>query len=126
MKLSRLRGRKVCASLLRKGLLWKGRTMHVRYLRSAPRYPGVDPAQPAVYVGTLASTKLDKSAVRRNRMRRRCREALRVALKDYDTFPVVQLLIAPRSSSLGAPSDDIRRDVRAFLSTLHGHSEETK
>ncbi len=126
MKLSRLRGRKVCAFLLRKGLVWKGRTMHIRYLRSAPRYPGVDPARPAVYVGTIASAKLDKSAVRRNRMRRRCREALRVALKDEDALPVVQLLIAPRSSSLGAPYDDIRRDVRAFLSFLHGHPEETR
>lgn len=120
MNLSRLRGRKICAFVLRKGSVWKGKTMHIRYLLGAPKHPQIDPTVRGVYVGTLASAKLDKSAVRRNRMRRRCREALRTALQEYETLPTVQLLIAPRSSSLSAPFGDIQSDIRTFLSLFHG------
>jgi ribonuclease P protein component len=118
MKLQRLRGRKVCDNVLRKGQVWKGRTMLIRWLPGHPRHPAADRSRSAVYLGTLASTKLDKSAVRRNRMRRRIREAWRTAVKSRDSLPVVQLLIAPRSSSLAAPFGDIQADVARFLSSL--------
>ncbi len=117
MQLQRLRGRKVCERVLRQGRVWKGQTMLVRFLAGHPRHPHADTTKDAVYLGTLASAKLDKSAVKRNRMRRRIREAWRVALKEKEKFPSVQLLIAPRSSSLSAPFDDIRTDVARFLST---------
>lgn len=127
MQLLRLRGRKVCERLIRQGRLWKGRTLHVRWMDGAPRHPSVRPGAAAVYMGTLASAKLDKSAVKRNRMRRRCREALRLSLPDFPRLPVLQLLIMPRSSSLKAPFDQIRADIRAFLlSRSHGRSKETK
>jgi ribonuclease P protein component len=82
MKLLRLSGRKVCERVKTKGFLWKGRHLHVRWMQGAPRTVPSD-APPAFYVGTLTSAKLDKSAVRRNRMRRRCREALRIVLKEH-------------------------------------------
>ncbi|MDD4319193.1 MAG: ribonuclease P protein component [Candidatus Peribacteraceae bacterium] len=124
MKLERLRGRKICERVLRQGRVWKGKHMTVRSLSGVPRHPHADPSALAVYLGTLASSKLDKSAVRRNRMRRRCREAWRLELREHPDFPSQQLLIAPRSSSLSAPFDDIRRDVRAFLSSLsHARQE---
>ncbi|TSC58890.1 MAG: hypothetical protein Greene041619_268 [Candidatus Peregrinibacteria bacterium Greene0416_19] len=128
MRLSRLRGRKICERLQRRGEIWKGRHLLVRWQTGAPRHPSVtDPSRPAAYVGTLASARLDKSAVRRNRMRRRCREALRTVLLSIDHIPVpVQLLLIPRSSSLGASFADLQQDVRAFLARIHGTPAQTK
>lgn len=118
MQLLRLRGRKICDRVLRHGSVWKGKTMVVRFLSGAPKHPAVNPETKAVYIGILASARLDKSAVVRNRMRRRCREAFRLVLKDGGDFSTVQLLIAPRSSSLMSPFEDIKRDVSSFLSQL--------
>ncbi len=121
MKLRRLSGRKTNDFLLRKGRVWKGKTMMIRWLPSAPRRRAIDPGAHELYLGTFASMKLHKSAVKRNRMRRRIREAWRIHVKELDTLPAAQLLISPRIASLEAPFEDIRQDVRAFLSLLtHG------
>lgn len=124
MQLLRLRGRKVCDKVIAKGNVWKGKHIIVRWL------PGVPPAEPknrtALYMGTLASTRLNKSAVKRNRMRRRCKEAFRLAVKEDDegtkkilrTSMSFQLLVTPRSSSLSCAFEDIQADVSRFLMTL--------
>lgn len=93
--------------------------MVIRWLPGHPPHPAANAARPAVYAGMLTSAKLSKRAVERNRMRRRCREALRIALRDRDSAPTLQLLLSPRSASLRAPYADIQADVAAFLSTLH-------
>lgn len=118
MKLSRLRGRKSTERLLDDdfGQVWKGRTVVIRWMRGAPR--NEDSSVHAIYVGSLASAKLSKSAIERNRMRRRCREALRSAVKDREKFPTVQLLLCPRSRSLDCDFGDIQRDIDTFLSML--------
>lgn len=116
MKLSRLSGRKVNDFLRRKGNVWKGSTMTIRWLPSAPRNPNINPEAKAIYVGTAASIKLHKSAVQRNRMRRRCREALRVHVKDMDKVSTIQLLITPKIASLTCDYSDIQRDIASFLS----------
>ncbi|MDD5469891.1 MAG: ribonuclease P protein component [Candidatus Peribacteraceae bacterium] len=118
MKLSRLHGRKVNDYVLRKGNVWKGKNIVIRWLRGAPKHPNVDPAAMALYVGTAASAKMEKSAVKRNRMRRRCREALRITVREVEKLPTLQLLIAPRSSSLDCAFADILQDVQKFLSTV--------
>jgi ribonuclease P protein component len=118
MKPSSLSGRKTCDFLLRKGNVWKGKYFTVRWLSGAPRKPNIDPSVPAVYLGTFASTKLSKKAVERNRMRRRCREAFRLLLQEYQTFGPVQLLIAPRSASLESPFEEVLTEARTFLSSL--------
>ena len=118
MKLYRLSGRKVCERVKTKGLLWKGKHLFARYLLGLPRaYPESSPS--GIYVGTLTSTKLDKSAVKRNRMRRRCREALRIHVRDLMAFPAIQLLILPRSSSLECNFEDLQRDIDSLLSHLN-------
>lgn len=119
MRLLRLQGRKTCDIVQRKGQSWKGQTFSVRYLMGHPRHPSARPAVAGLYMGTLASAKLDKSAVNRNRMRRRCREALRTALlARTDALPSAQLLLSPRSSSLSAPFAVIEADVARFLTFL--------
>jgi len=121
VQLSRLSGRKVNDYVLKKGKVWRGKTMMIRWLPGPPKNPNVDPAQRALYVGTAASKKLHKSAVKRNRMRRRCREALRTAVKEANGISTVQLLVSPRSSSLTCDFTDIKSDVCSFLSIItHG------
>lgn len=119
MRIQRLSGRKTCDRVLRKGKAWKGQTMTVRWLPGHPKRPDVDPLKPGIFAGTYASAKLEKSAVKRNRMRRRCREALRLFLKEQEKLPTLQLLIAPRSSSLSCTFAEIQADVNAFFSSLH-------
>ena len=121
MRLLHLRGRKVNNRVLVQGTLWRGKTMNIRWL------PGVsysvwrekkERSPKGLYIGTFASTKLEKSAVKRNRMRRRCREALRVVVQEEQDLPTAQLLLSPRSSSLTCAFQDILSDVRLFLSLL--------
>lgn len=131
MQLMRLRGRKVAARVRAKGRLWRGKHMRISYLMMslAQRTTNVvgekhkmRNAKPesALYVGIAASTKLHKSAVKRNRMRRRCREALRVTLQPntYNLSPSIQLLISPRSSSLTCDFAELRQDAQNFLNHL--------
>ncbi len=93
--------------------------MSARLLLGHPRHPSARPVAPAIYVGTFASAKLDKSAVRRNRMRRRCREALRTELLSTTlSLPPVQLLLCPRSSSLDSPFAALHADIQRLLTFL--------
>ncbi|MDD5623258.1 MAG: ribonuclease P protein component [Candidatus Peribacteraceae bacterium] len=121
MKLLRLHGRKVNSRVLLQGEFWRGKTMYIRWLPGAP--PPLwrtlkERAPQGLYVGTFASTKLSKRAVDRNRMRRRCREALRTVVRAEQKLPTAQLLLSPRSSSLTCDFTDIVSDVRSFLSFL--------
>jgi ribonuclease P protein component len=59
-----------------------------------------------LYIGVQASTKLHKSAVKRNRMRRRCREALRIAAMDFQGLDG-ELILRPRSSSLECAFEEL-------------------
>ncbi len=119
MKLQRLRGRKVNDLVLRKGKAWKGDTLVIRFLMGPPKN---SLKKEGIFVGALTSTKLHKSAVKRNKMRRRCREALRISLREKKTFPTVQLLLCPRSRSLTCTFSDIQKDVEAFMSSLPAHA----
>ncbi len=121
MELSRLKGRKVNDLVQRKGNVWRGKHIVIRWLPGAPRRPDSDPAIMALYVGTSASTKLHKSAVKRNRMRRRCREALRLTVQKRESVPTLQLLLSPRSSSLDSPFEELLSDIAEFLLSVSPH-----
>jgi len=92
--------------------------MTIRWLLSAPRNPNINPESPGLYVGTAASVKVHKSAVKRNRMRRRCREALRVYVKDMAKLPTCQLLITPKIASLTCDYHEIKNDIETFLTSV--------
>lgn len=113
---------------MRKGRSWKGKHLQVRVLTGAPRHPSVRADRAAVYVGTVISAKLEKSAVKRNRMRRRCREALRLAVQKRQQsgapFSNIQLLLLPRSSSLTCDFSDIQNDIETLLSSLLPHAQQ--
>lgn len=113
-----LRGRKRCDTIRTKGIAWKGRHMVVRWMKGHLEGEIARP-EGSVYVGSFAGSKLDTSAVNRNRMRRRCKEAFRLALSKIDrTLPPTCLLIAPRSSSLNCAFDELEREATFFLSTI--------
>ncbi|MDD5041564.1 MAG: ribonuclease P protein component [Candidatus Peribacteraceae bacterium] len=146
MQLLHLRGRKTNERVLRHGTLWRGKTMNIRWMRGIPasEYKRLgDRASQGLYIGTFASLALSKRAVDRNRMRRRCREALRITMQDCSLankdhrsgrpelveeregnqgFPFCesfQLLVSPRSSSLSCDFRAILNDVRSFFILLH-------
>lgn len=109
MKLARLRGRKTCERVLRRGQVWKGKHMKVTYMQCE---------NAALFVGTIVSSKLEKSAVKRNRMRRRCREALRVTTQQLavGSWPVAtQVLLSPRATSLTCDFEELLQDTKNFL-----------
>jgi ribonuclease P protein component len=118
MRLQRLAGRKVCERVKARGFLWKGKHVHVRSMTNVPKSM-FTALKPGLYVGVVTSAKLHKSAVKRNRMRRRAREALRLVCQERDapTAPI-RLLLFPRSSSLSAPFDELQEDARRFLFSL--------
>ncbi|MDP7454070.1 MAG: ribonuclease P protein component [Candidatus Peribacteraceae bacterium] len=126
MKLSRLKGRKTSERILREGDVWKGKTLVIRWISGQPRLrqgssgqaknQRVNTMAQGLFVGALISAKTEKSAVKRNRMRRRCKEALRREVKIKSKLPTMQLLLMPRRSSLACDFAEIEEDVRAFLS----------
>ena len=121
MILQHLSGRKTCNRVLRLGTLWRGRTFQVRIMTGVPRTVWQikkEKSPQGIYLGTFAPVSLEKRAVLRNRMRRRCREALRIAYKNKSDFPTFQLLLSPRSSSLLCAFDDIQKDVSGLFTFL--------
>lgn len=119
MQLHRLNGRKVNAVLQRKGRVWKGHAMVVRWLPGTPSSKGRPRSlAEGAYMGTYAAASLHPSAVARNRMRRRCREALRLHIEQLPERPSLQLLVTPRAASLDVPFEALQRDAAAFFSHL--------
>lgn len=118
MKLQHIRSRKACDIIMRKGSAWKGKTMIVKWLPGVPRKNQLM-MKPGIYLGTFASAKLHASAVKRNRMRRRCREAFRLAFQKHQDFPSAQLLVTPKIASLESSFELIEADVQTFLSDAH-------
>lgn len=116
MKLQRLRGRKQNDYVRKNGNVFKGKTMVCRWLPGKPRTSRA--GESGLFVGTAGSSKLHKSAVKRNRMRRRCREALRKAVVNQQTLPDRQILLSPRILSLTCDNSLIEEDVRNFLSEI--------
>ena len=137
MKPQGLRGRKTVDRVRRRGTKWNGRHMKISYLfknaSSEPVLSGAlqrSSAQPPqsrraqhdiVFLGTSASLRLHKSAVKRNRMRRRCKEALRTTLQGHAKLPSCQLLMTPKSSSLSCDFSELRADAEAFFTHLSKH-----
>jgi len=121
MKLLHLCGRKTNQRVLTKGTLWRGKTMNVRWMPGIPQSTWLrlkERSPQGLYIGTFAPLSLSKRAVDRNRMRRRCREALRITMQKETAFPAFQLLVSPRSSSLSCDFQAVLADVRSFFILL--------
>ena len=120
--LARLRGRKIVDRVRRRGRKWRGKHMTIVHLYGGP--PERESRKSyQLFAGTLVSSHLEKSAVKRNRMRRRCREALRIVLRATSDKRQAneQLLILPHSSSLTCAFTELTDDVTRFLLHLRNH-----
>jgi ribonuclease P protein component len=98
--------------------------MYIYSLPGAPRLSQTPST--GLYLGSFAPSSLNKSAVKRNYMRRRCREALRQTVEEFAHLPSMQILVSPRIASHSAPFDDILSDAQAFFSTLPSHVTKKK
>jgi ribonuclease P protein component len=116
--LKRLRGRKTNERVLKKGQVCVGKHIRAHYLFEEH----VD----ALHVGMRTPVQLHKLAVKRNRMRRRCREALRVVIQHNQKIVPVLLLLTPKSSSLTVPFLQLQQDVELLLITLSTYYERQK
>lgn len=124
MKPSTLKGRKVNQRVLRQGKRWRGQTMIIHYTFGAPA-TAQESKESTVYVGSFASLRLHKHAVKRNRMRRRCKEAVRLALAPVQKIATVQLLISPKPSSLDSDYSLLFKDAQSFIQFLVEHDPST-
>ena len=114
-----LRGRKLSEQVRRKGSRWRGKHMNAVFLSDRE-------SNGKLFVGTPASKKLDKSAVRRNKMRRRCRESLRVTLKNITSktsktstsSTSLRLILTPKYSSLTCDFEELIKASEALISHL--------
>lgn len=68
----------------------------------------------------VSSTRELGTAVRRNRARRRLREAVRVELRSRSSVPAVDLVLAARKRSHDAPAADLRAAVTKALAGVLG------
>lgn len=116
--LARLRGRKQNERVLKKGQVWVGKHMRVHYLFS--------PLTEQMCIGVRTPKQLSAKAVERNRMRRRCREAIRVSLAQPEKIPAVLLVVTPKSSSLRAPFTELQLDAQQLLLILLHYYEHNK
>jgi ribonuclease P protein component len=116
MKPLSLRGRKLCDRIRSKGNVFKGKNMTIKWIEGLPK--NIKNPTSGVRIGTYASTSLHKSAVQRNRMRRRCREAFRTMLTNIKEGPDMCILIHPRPQSGTCDFGDLQKDVKDFLFKL--------
>ncbi|HUG55674.1 MAG TPA: ribonuclease P protein component [Candidatus Limnocylindrales bacterium] len=110
MDAARLRRSKDIALVRAEGLLRTDRHFSMRARRS-----GGDAVRIA-----LATPRSIGSAVRRNRVRRRLREAMRVALARRERAPGTDVLVVARPAALRAPAAELRSAVARELDAALG------
>lgn len=75
---------------------------------------------------TIVSLKIDKKAVKRNKLRRQIYEALRLSEQENKQEQNYDLIIIPKKSILGAKYQDIEKDLKnlilkqPFLKNING------
>lgn len=109
---ARLRHTKDITSVRSSGLVRSDRHLS---LRARPNDLGL------VRVAVSATRDLGTS-VRRNRARRRVREAVRQELRGRPSAPGMDLVIAARRAAFDAPPQELRASVRRTLSGILGTS----
>ena len=110
-KKNRIGNKKVIENLYRKGYLFKNHYLVFKYEKTN------NPSQFAVSV----SKKIDKRAVKRNKLRRQIYEAIRINLEEAkDNFAI---LIIARPPCQKANFNNINQSIQTFFNTLQKNAE---
>ncbi|MCK5608597.1 ribonuclease P protein component [Candidatus Pacearchaeota archaeon] len=105
-KKNRIGNKQVIENLYRKGQLFKNQYLVFKYETTN------DPSQFAVSV----SKKIDKKAVKRNRIRRQIQEAIRINLTKLEKNFIVLIIARPPCQK--ATFDDLNQGIQTFFNTL--------
>jgi len=120
----RLKKKTEFVRVFREGTVWKGESFSLHILLRErdviPKSGGALVLKPSPRLGMVVTRKVG-SAVERNRIKRKIREAFRKAAHH---FPAVDLVIRPNAACKEATEEDISRSLRkAVAATLENVKE---
>lgn len=102
--------------LFNEGRFFAGTMVNAKvWLVDPEKYPKRGYARTDLKIGFIVSVKTEKSAVKRNRVKRRIREIIRLFLKENRIRPGYHIAFMAKSESIGAPYADIEESVREVL-----------
>ncbi len=103
--------------LYKEGRFVNGEYVTLKFWRISPeKYPRRGYATTDLKVGFVVSTKVSKSAVKRNRAKRQMREVMRLIFKETDAKKGYLVAVIAKPKILDAVYGDIARDIRSVLS----------
>ena len=79
------------------------------------KYPRRDYKTDDLKIGFVVSVKVSKSAVKRNRIKRQMREAVRLLLKDNKIKTGYHAAIMAKAGAVGAEYGEIDKDIKMVL-----------
>jgi ribonuclease P protein component len=109
-KENRLVGRDCIEKVKAEGVLWRGRGFSARSLKSKGK----------VRIGFVVSKRISKSAVERNKTRRKLREAVRKYLKDRENIGGGDILIFASGQVIEMTGEQLEREVGKCFESIFG------
>lgn len=114
---NRLKKMKDFEILYEEGKFFAGKFLNIKIWKIEPeKYPRRDYKTDDLKIGFVVSTKISKSAVKRNRVKRQMREIVRLLLKDGKLKNGFHISIMAKPSMVGAEYWEIEKDVVLVLS----------
>ena len=102
--------------LFQEGRFVGGNLVNVKVWRIEPeKYPRRDYTKSDLKIGFVVSTKISKSAVKRNRVKRQMREVVRLLLKDGQVKSGFMIAILAKENILGKEYSEIERSIMDVL-----------
>ena len=95
--------------LLEKGAEMRSGLFIVRYEKNNEQFPGFC---------VIISRKMDKSAVKRNRLKRQIFEGIRLILAESENRGAIDLVLIPKKIILGKDFEEITNDLKHIFKKL--------
>lgn len=112
----RLRRLKDFEILYREGRFVPGRLIQAKVWRIEPnKYPRRAYSSDDLLIGFVVSTKVSKSAVKRNRVKRQMREAVRLLLKESKIKPGYMIALMAKPEMVGREYGEIEAEIMSVL-----------
>ena len=95
--------------ILRKGKSLKSKLFIIRYCQNKEEFSRFR---------TIVSTKIDKKAVERNKLRRQIYEAIRIISKEIQPNPPLDIVFIPKKSIKKAKYSKIEEDLKLIYGSI--------